>query len=324
MPILLADLIAKLPSDTEEKVKKARDKFNNKIREALRRETRLAFRSEENRSGGVPIQLAPGLPSPLIPFDKQTIDDKHRLALMLAPYRQTLSGLRDTASVAESQLVPELRKSPTASVLLDGRERHFEPTRQYADYLLQKLKEFELTRFILRVDEDVLGVYRYRLPRAGYDEPEPKIELYWGVIGLVARDLSVDIEDLTVVILAHELAHAYTHVGLDADDHCWPSDNFKESAHELKEGLAQFYTQLVCDRLKNTSPGPQKVFEALLPQQPAAYQTHIRWSEYSPEHVRLAMLETRRARSTNQLSSFERCLEGARRQLRRSGTGSDY
>ena len=83
--------------------------------------------------------------------------DKHRLALMLTPYRQTLSGLRDTANAAETQLVPELRKSPTGSILLDGRERHLGPTRQYADYLLQKLKEFELARFILRVDEDVLG-----------------------------------------------------------------------------------------------------------------------------------------------------------------------
>ncbi len=324
MPILLEELIAKLPSDTEERAKKARDRFNNRVRDALRRETRLAFRSEENRSGGVSVQLAAGLPAALESFDKQSIDERYRQALMLAPFRQVLRDLRDSAKATDEKLVPELQASPTSRALLDGRERHLRPVSLYADFLLQKLTEFELTRFILRVNEDVLGVYRYRVRPSAFDEPEPAIELYWGVIGLVARDLAVSVEDLTVVVLAHELAHAYTHIGLDADNHFWPSGSFSNSAHELKEGLAQYYTQLVCERLMTISSGPMEAYQALLPHQPEAYQTHSHWVESTPEHIRLAMLEVRRSGDAIRLDKFEHCLEGARRQLRRSSSVSDY
>ena len=50
--------------------------------------------------------------------------------------------------------------------------------------LLAHLERFRLTEFILKIDEDVLGIY-------DHSGTKPKIELYWGIIGLVARDLNV-------------------------------------------------------------------------------------------------------------------------------------
>lgn len=326
MPILLEDLIKQLPSDTEEKVKKAKDDFRESVRHALRAETRFYFRRRTDARDGrdenitVPIVLRPGLPEALLPKEKQSIDEKYRLSIVLAPYRQILVELRNSSRSAVEKLIPALQKDPVPAALLDGREKHLAPVWQYADALLRKLNEFELTRFILRVNSDVLGIYQYRVDKL-WDNPEPRIELYWGIVGLVARDLGVEVEDLTRVMLAHELAHAFTHVGTDADDHRWNTNHFAASAHELKEGLAQYYTRLVCDRLRDEAPGAIRAYDVLLPQQPPAYQVHKEWERANPEHVRLAMLKTRRCGGAATLVQFAIFLRDARKQLQKV-TGS--
>jgi hypothetical protein len=53
MPILLTDLIKKLPSDTPDRVRASKERFNTRIREALRRETRLSLnRRKDDLLGG--------------------------------------------------------------------------------------------------------------------------------------------------------------------------------------------------------------------------------------------------------------------------------
>jgi len=325
VPVLLESLIQQLPSDTSERVQKARDRFNNRIREALRRETRLSFRrraderdSQRQENIGVPIAVVPGLPSALHSVERRSIEDKHQLAALLSPYRQILLGLRDNGSLATQKLVPALIGAPLASGLLDGREQSIAAVTAYADFLLGRLTEFDLTKFILDVDEDVLGVYSYRVS-SYFDDPNPRIELYWGIIGLVARDLGVEIEDLTCVVLTHELAHAYTHVGSDADDHFWPSGKFAESAKVLKEGLAQYYTALVCGRAEKWAPRAFAAYEKLLPKQPDIYCAHCEWVA-EPEWVRLAMLEIRRSSAPGSIERFKECLERAFERLGATGT----
>jgi hypothetical protein len=195
MPILLTDLIKKLPSDTPDRVKAAKERFNPKIREALRRETRLGLnRRKDDLLGGrdelisVPITVPPGLPEGLQPLEKQTIDDQHRLAVLLSPYRQALVAVRDSGKILAEEMIPMLMRDAVGRGLVDEGEMSFASAWQYADSLCQRLATFDLTKFILRVNEDVLGVYRYNVHN-DYDDPNPRIELYWGVIGLIARDL---------------------------------------------------------------------------------------------------------------------------------------
>jgi hypothetical protein len=321
MPILLNDLISKLPSETEDKVRRAKERFNERIREALRRETRLSLyrgagdgREKRDDVIQVPISIDPGLPEALVPSDKQKIEDKYHLAILLGPHRERLTQLRDSGKSVAENLLPLLQKDLKATALLNGGDAHVKAASDYADFLLRKLNEFQLTDFILQVNEDVLGDYSYKVHRA-YDEPKPKIRLFWGVIGLVAQDLGVKVEDLAGVVLAHELGHAYTHVGSDADDHCWSSALFSASEHELKEGLAQYYTLRVCLRLKEFHPALLAAYEALLPHQPAAYQVHTVWNDATAERVRLAMLETRRSRYKGTLKDFKGRLRMANDQL---------
>jgi hypothetical protein len=317
VPILLTDLIKKLPSDTPDRVRAAKERFNTRIREALRRETRLGFnRHKDDLLGGrdemisVPITIHPGLPEGLQQLERQTIDDEHRLAVLLSPYRQALVAVRDSGKPLAVEMIPMLSRDEVGRRLLDGREGSFASAWQYADSLCQRLATFDLTKFILRVNEDVLGVYRYNVHN-DYDNPNSRIELYWGVIGLIARDLGVAVEDLAAVVLAHELAHAYTHVGSDADDRYWNTRHFNESSVGLKEGLAQYYTDLVCQRLERDVPGIRAAYRKLLPKQPAAYHVQEQWRDSTPEMVRHAMLCIRRTSNDGSPETFKEFLRKA-------------
>ena len=314
MPILLQQLIDELPRDIEDRVRAAHKDHRDKIREALAFHTRMTLRrynddlfgSGQYETINIGVAVRPGLPAPLQPRDKQQIEDQHRLALVLGPYRGDLIGLRDHGAVIARKLVSTMRREPAALPLLTGQELTIEPASEYALRLLAHLEQFRLTQFILNINEDVLGIY-------DYSGTEPKIELYWGIIGIVARDLNVGVEDLTCVVLAHEFAHAFTHVGSDANHLSWDSVQFQQAAHEVKEGLAQYFTALACRQIKVR--GAYQAYEKLLEQQPKAYRVHTEWNA-KPESVRLAMMRMRRvAQQQRSLELFNQFLADAAHQL---------
>jgi hypothetical protein len=180
---------------------------------------------------------------------------------------------------------------------------------------------------ILEVDEDVLGVYAFRLPKqtplVGPDLPiDVRIELYWTIIGLAAELLGRSVESITFVVLAHELAHAYTHLACDTDGHRWGAHEFAKSDHTLKEGLAQYYTRIVTLRMREQLPEGAQAYEDLLKRQPPAYRTHCEWAEdgFAREEIRRAMVETRRA-GAGKLTEFNDRLKVLAERVRRGDRG---
>src|SRR5262249_43869206 len=85
---------------------------------------------------------------------------------------------------------------------------------------------------IKEINEDILGAYFYPV------DQNKRIELYWIPIAMVAAMLDVRIEDLALVVLAHELAHGYTHLGRDIEGALWDDLAFQETDLQIKEGLA--------------------------------------------------------------------------------------
>ena len=69
----------------------------------------------------------------------------------------------------------------------------------------------------------------------------------------MAGVVGATVEALTVVVAAHELSHAYTHLGRDIDGRCWDTEAFAHAETGMVEGLAQFYTALICDKLEPCS-----------------------------------------------------------------------
>ena len=331
--MLLEALLESIPSDTEERVRRTRDRLNQNIREILRQETGLRFRrtkqaiqqtllpSEEARQGvseavTVRVQLVPGLPTSL---QGRRISDRDRLAALIAPWRDSLEQLRDSAKDT-GHLAERLWNDPLGTALIGDSASHLSGVVELAERLLNEAQKFDLAKWILDVNEDVLGAYFYtvaRQDRWGHlIRRDPWIELYWGVIGLLARVLAVDVEDLTVVVLSHELAHGYTQLGSDIDGASWEPADFAESDHGLKEGLAQYYGFVACRRLELSAANATKAFEALLKHQPQAYKTHVPWvKENKPEEIRLAMIQARRSGQAT-LKQFNELLERAKRDLR--------
>lgn len=326
MPIRLDQLLKMIPADTEERVDRTRERINTTAREAMRRETGLLLNRRDSKDSGgrkqeminVPVRLKAGLPTPVKDL---TFEDEHWLAVMVSPYRSYLVQ-SDKGLEGLARLIADLVKEERGRSVLGGREVHIPPIQELVKELRAQVDRFDPVKRILEVNEDVLGVYRYRLPSENQlfptDPFKGTIELYWGVIGLIAGMLGVSIESLTAVCLAHELAHAYTHLGADIDGERWASDGFSKSDHPLKEGLAQYYTHLVGGRLGVQVQGTVSTYEQLMEHQPEAYKTHVSWVEkFTPEEIRLAMLEVRRS-GVGICDDFDSGLKQARKRLRRN------
>jgi hypothetical protein len=314
MSIPIETLLKRVPRDTLRRVEQAKVRFNTTVRRLLREETalKLSGGGDADDRASVPVRVACGLPRALV---GRSLDDDTGLAVALAPHQQTLRRLREHLDALEPAL-SALEERPDGRALVGDRVLHVPPVRELAMLLLDEAEKTDFVRWTLEVDEDVLGVYEYgRID--GF--PESSIELYWAVIGVCAGWLGASVEDLAVVVLIHELAHAYTHLGRDIDGLRWASDAFNESNRALTEGLAQYYTARVCRRLTVQLPGCRAAYEMLLPRQPRAYQAHLPWlADCTPEEVRYAMLAVRReARAL--LEDFEVRLAGARRAIRGDG-----
>jgi hypothetical protein len=140
---------------------------------------------------------------------------------------------------------------------------------------------------IRSIDRDWLGAYFFW---------QGRIELYAPAIALCSTRFGVPIEDMTIVVLAHELAHAFTHIGRDIDRRVWKTDDFAKADTFLVEGLAQFYTDRVCDRLVQRRSALRTAFDALNENQSPPYCEFHEWKKVGPfvgEAIRQALIDCR-------------------------------
>ena len=325
MTISLASLLDKVPRSVEARVKSARDRSRNVLRDALRTECRLVMRGtdeadERGTLAQVPVEVAAGYPEVLKTI---TFADDLQHVLLLTRYRQPLS---DTASGATEliRLHNELRRLPRADDWVPETDQAIRETRDWALEMLSRLEKHDPVGTVLAVNEDILGSYSYDATcRDEFAVNRATIRLYWGVIGLVSEWLGCTVEDLTVVVLAHELAHAYTQLGADIEGRRWPSRNFAAAEVDLKEGLAQYYTVRALDRLQTRFPSAMGAFGMLLKKQSAAYHRFEPWdTSHSPKAVRRAMIEVRRW-NEGKLAEFETRLEKAAEEFKPLGDGLD-
>ncbi|MFO0609360.1 MAG: hypothetical protein U0324_39715 [Polyangiales bacterium] len=160
---------------------------------------------------------------------------------------------------------------------------------------------------ILRLAMDTLGAYFFRAAR---------IELYWVVLWIVASQLGVMVEDLTLVVLVHEMAHFYTHVGHDADGHDWRTDMFARADNCIVEGAAQFYTEQFCRQLVESSDArrPLEAFQRLVQHQSTPYTCFQNWlpvHEKRAEGIRRALVIARSRGITDYHAFLETMKDGA-------------
>ena len=319
MPIRLKDLIARVPPEVEKRVRHVRDQTRSVLQDALRAECRLLLRTpaetEANLPGAqVPVEIAPGHPAIL---ENISFPDDFERILLLGRYRSFLEqAVNSMPPLTQLRKALAQRQAPEAWLL--ATESEIVTVETWASTLLKILDDHDTLKIILAVDEDCLGVYQYDASDFIAEQTavnKAAIRLYWGVIGLVSQWMGCSPDDLAIVVLVHELAHAYTQLGADIQGWRWPAPAFAASETAVKEGLAQYYTDRVLRRLERRYPAALKVYEAMLLGQPVAYRTHQPWvKDFSPEAVRLAMLEVRRWKE-GKLADFNRRLTEAQKEL---------
>jgi len=319
----LDDFLKTVPESKKDEVERTRDRYNIKVREILRRETGLRFsRSEGEDATQVRISIEAGLPASIV---EKKLPTGSEVAALLAPWSSIIKDLYNSSESTLKVVIPHLLTNQEVPKLVDELKTELEPANEIVKRLLEETQKIDLVKWLLNYNEDVLGVYRFcsvNKPQRGRGGDGSSIELYWGVIGLVSMMIGCSVEAITLVVLAHELAHAYTHLGFDIDGERWSNENFAKAETELVEGLAQYYTSRVCTALLGIDPSFNRAYKTLLVKQPAPYRTHVPWLEnYKPEEIRLSMIEGRR-QSIGELEDFNRLLLQSKNRLRPSTAGS--
>lgn len=286
---LTESLLRRYP-DLKKTVERTFRRWNLLVRDTLRTETALRLSVGDNRQV-VPVSILDGLPRAFGKILKQAPDF---LLWDLALHQDLLTDTRSGLAYVSDYLLP-------ISGLLDDRSiltLDLESVSNLIERLVFKARQVNLLHAILGIEEDVLGAYFF---------PSGTVGIYWVPIGIVASLLDVSVEALTVVVLAHELAHAYTHLGLDIDGRSWNIDDFAHCDLRIVEGLAQFYALEICKKISPEYPAALAAFEKLRQEQPSAYSAYENWikgMQASGELVRYCLIRTR-TQAIREYSRFE-------------------
>ena len=246
-----------------ERITNVRRQWNERIRDEIRSETGF-LRLHGKPNEGVKITISSELPS-LYRQVFATIKDPFFLTLLLNQnlIEQTRQGL----NFLEDNLLDIQKVSLFSGLDLVSIRKNYTACEE----LNNMINSFDLAGKITQAEEDPFGAY---FIKSGV------IEIYWIAIGLGAMLLNVPVEALTIVVLTHELAHAYTHRGEEINGAYWDTGEFAASELSLVEGLAQQYTGVICRKNALIYPDLQVTFNTLLLHQSACYTDFLKWDEY--------------------------------------------
>lgn len=306
--VRLEDLLAQVDPAWESRIRQARDRHRSRIATALNNATRLSM-SRGGTRHTVVVRLMPGYPTRL---QELIINDWNEQAEHLISIRSRLECfLHDTGVILD-----RIRSLPTRAASKPETRKQwidaFLRSKGIAEHLLRFAVSKSVVKKILEVDADILGTY-------GYADGSGQVRLYWAVIAFVATALGVDPIGLAMVVLTHELAHAYTHIGFDADGRVW--NDFFHSDRRVVEGQAQYYTHLALEQsaIGTDSPAIQTAYRVLTEHQPETYQRHLHWvQQWTPEAVRAAMLEVRNGTPMDR-DAFEAAVDRHHQRLHAEG-----
>lgn len=298
----IKDIIEQAGADAEERVASTKKKRVEETRAILRDLTRLKFthrRGVDVERSSVLIDVKPGLPDALSSLAAEELESGDRWGTeLIGIWSHDIAQLRSSAA----NLAPLIKRLGAIPEWRDRAQRYEVALRQgsqLAVELATHAARAELLKKIVSIEQDILGVYR---PIGNLFPDKGRIELYWVVIGATAKLLGVSIEGLTVAVLAHELAHAFVHVGLDSDRKRW-EDGFWECDHAIHEAIAQYYTHRTVQAFRDEHQydAPWVAYKALLEIQKqnraTLYVNHLAWVDtFSLEVIRDAILALRRAR----------------------------
>jgi hypothetical protein len=304
---VLDEILEVIAPDTRDRVQAVVSKHSKMIHEALYHLTRLEIRNEPSfgRRGTLDVLLEEGHATS---FRPGALSDLEGVQAQLASLKPSASRLHDAVTHFQKRLqgVPDVLKEfpelQPPDGLLDG---CLKTTRMIMDKVIGQ----ELLPEILAVHGERFGTFTLDDSVQG-----GKVKLYWAVMGyFVYTKPEVSLEGLAEFILAHELAHAFIHVGFDAVSRRWVGDDFKKTDNSLKEALAQYYAVKVVEELGEKLPHARDSYKALLAMQKGKnYRLHEPWLDpetgYHPEIMRAALIPLRQSGPIRKFEEFAKRL----------------
>jgi hypothetical protein len=143
------------------------------------------------------------------------------------------------------------------------------------------IKEF-ISRFSNKPFHSPFGVYNIRYRR---------VALYVKPIYFYCRAKNLNFKTFVIMVLTHELAHGYSHIGLDKDRQSWAK--IGSSDLDIVEGVAQYYTRRFFQKYSNRFSDGLHVFDCLIEDQDDCYKNFLKW-QVTDEQLYRAFVELRR------------------------------
>ena len=257
-----------VPLDAEDRVSRSVKRWNQIVRDHIRTETGLKLSDGDSRFA-IPVRVARGFPTRLAELIGQYHDPVMWRLIIGQP---KLGGL-----IQGLEFLLEDWNQFEQWASLPAEAKNGRGTLERALNIGISLQRAALGENVIEqirsIHEDILGTYH---PLPGQNS---SVALYWLPIAMVSAMLDVEIEDLTFVVLTHELADGYTHLGRDIDGKSWDDKGFSGSDIRVVEGLAQFYTEVISERLAVRTPSLATAYQALLRLQSGPYLVHRDWLE---------------------------------------------
>ena len=285
----LESLVLSFNQNFKEEVIRAKDKYNQTIRNAITEKTGLSLTTknivvnnkfiDSKENAAIPIKIVDIVPSSLLTLFENF--DDHHIELLLH-YKRLTNAYRELGF----QIDNYKRFSEFHNEIYDIKT--LENSQKHIHRLLQEIEASGILGAIKNLGPDLLGAYFLN---------NNNVELYWVSIGLCNILFDLPVEEFTIIVLTHELVHGYTHIGFDKDGHNWETEHFDNTDLRIVEGFAQLYTELICrDYFEHAS----KSFDVLLERQSVEYTTYKEWFREKEndiyEKTRRALLDTRNKR----------------------------
>jgi hypothetical protein len=297
--IQIANVLNESSPGARERVEQAYQQWKRALHDVLRDEMRYKLSHKEVQRS-VPVKIVDGFPKR---FGEVMGPISGWLFALLRKRRHVLGGAKVLEIARKNRTAIEnWLKNGIQCVDSIPTEKTLKEVEEFLRALDAELKTVAPPGWFCDINEDLLGAYFFRIP---------KIELYWMPITIVATSQNLSIEGLTVTVAAHELAHAYTHLGFSCDGKDWDTERFEIADLHIVEGLAQFYTAVVTDRLRKKSEEPWEAYSGFLNLQGGPYRAHLEWGDdrnQIRESVRSSMNELRATRDFNH-ESFKAQIE---------------
>jgi hypothetical protein len=288
--------------DERERVDVIVQQYRDRIRDATREVAMLSLRRRGHGQHRVSIELVDGSPDEV----RLSIADDE-LGAQLTALRTTLADGRNCLAALED--IHQLLVDPALQEYLDiWPDAASRDVGRFLDAMIRRIDSASVVDYIIKYSRDPFGSYEPR-------QQSGVIRIYWQMIALSASRVGVSTEALTLKVLAHEYAHAFAHLGMDADGTNWDATAFLSADIFVHEGLANFWSSSVLapsdDDWLIRRAG--EALKAVWPKQPLPYHEFDRWKKMgaTAEHVRQAVREARRAHEVG-IDEFRTWLDQAR------------